>query len=118
MTVKDPDKPNKYGRKRKNKDISQKNELQDKAYKCETCGKSYMIFNLLQDHISFVHERNKGENGEISANKQQKRYECDICGKSYMQYTCLKKHIGVVHEGKSSTLYTGGKRQFLKMKNP
>ena len=50
----------------------------------------------------------KGENGEISANKQQNRYECDICGKSYTQYTSLKKHIGVVHEGK----------QFLQRKKP
>ena len=102
ITIKDPspDKPKKSGRKRKNEDVSHKNEIKDKAYKCETCGKSYMIYTLLQNHISIVHDRKKGENGETTANKQQNRYECDICGKSYLRYSDLKKHIGVIHEGK------------------
>ena len=102
MTIKDPipDKQKKRGRKRKNEDIAQENELKDKAYKCETCGKSYMIYTLLQNHISIVHDRKKRGNEETTANEQKDRYECDICGKYYMQYSSLKKHIGVVHEGK------------------
>ena len=77
MTIKDPtpDKPKKRGRKRKNEDISQKNGLKNKAYKCETCDKSYMIYTLLQNHISIVHDRKKEGNGETAANEQQNRYE-------------------------------------------
>ena len=122
ITIKDPNKPNKSGRKRKNEnilqkiedilqkneDILKKNEPQDKIYKCETCGKSYRVHYLLLNHISIVHERKERENGEISSNNQQNIYECDICGKSYKMYSILKKHIGVVHEGK----------RFLQRKNP
>ena len=111
MTIKDsiPDKQKKSGRKRKNENISQENELKDKAYKCETCGKSYMIYTLFQNHISIVHDRKKGE---TTANEQQNIYECDICGKSYMQYSSLKKHIGVVHEGKKQ--FSQWKKQKVK----
>ena len=72
---------------------------EEKNYKCEICGKSYQVYNLLLNHNRSVHEGKKLEN---SSNNEQEnnRFKCDICGKSYMIYGKLKYHIGTVHEGK------------------
>ena len=69
-----------------------------KPFSCEICGKSYTIYNKLNEHIRFAHE---GKNEEISSvhEQQNKLHKCDICGKSYFVYSRLKRHIAVVHEG-------------------
>ena len=87
------------GKKKKNVEISTITEEQNEPYKCEICGKSYKVYNLLYNHKRSVHEGKKL--GNSSTNEQQNNtFKCDICGKSYMIYGNLKNHIAVVHEGK------------------
>ena len=87
------------GKKKKIKDSSSITEEQNEPYKCEICGKSYKVYNLLYNHKRSVHEGKKL--GNSSTNEQQNNtFKCDICGKSYMIYGNLKNHITVVHEGK------------------
>ena len=87
------------GKKKKNVEISTITEEQNEPYKCEICGKSYKVYNLLYNHKRSVHEGKKL--GNSSTNEQQNNtFKCDICGKSYMIFGNLKNHIAVVHEGK------------------
>ena len=86
------------GKKNKDADTSVLPNQQLKPFSCEICSKSYTIYNKLNEHIRFAHER---KNKEISSvhEQQNKLHKCDICGKSYFVYSRLKRHISVVHEG-------------------
>ena len=86
------------GKNNKDEDTAMPPNQQLKPFSCEICSKSYTIYNKLNEHIRFAHER---KNGEISSvhEQQNKLHKCDICGKSYFVYSRLKRHISVVHEG-------------------
>ena len=86
------------GKKIKVTDKSVLPNQQLKPFNCEICGKSYTIYNKLNEHIRFAHERKTEEISSVHE-QQNKLHKCDICGKSYFVYSRLKRHISVVHEG-------------------
>ena len=74
-----------------------------KAYKCESCGKSYTSTGFLQHHIDTVHEvqyQVNEEQSEYQVNDGQKEYQCDICNFSSSYSADLKFHMKSVHGGK------------------
>lgn len=50
----------------------------EKLFSCETCGKKFLLANLLKDHINL--------------HKGIKPYSCRICGCSFAQNATLKQH--------------------------
>ena len=62
-----------------------------KAYKCESCEKSFSHAAYLKKHIHTIHDG-------------QKNYKCEPCGKSYSEAATLKKHIHAVHKGKITSV--------------
>ena len=68
------------GKKNKDEDTAVPPNQQLKPFICEICSKSYTIYNKLNEHIRFAHER---KNEDISSvhKQQNKLHKCDICGK-------------------------------------
>ena len=52
-------------------------------YKCDECGKHFILNIGLKRHITAVHE---------------KRFNCDQCGKIFARRCNLKVHIQILHE--------------------
>ena len=56
-----------------------------KAYKCESCEKSFSQKGNLERHVKTVHEN-------------LKNHKCEACGKSFSQKGNLIRHLKYVHE--------------------
>ena len=60
---------------------------QKKVWKCDPCGKSYILIGNFQKHNSLEHP-----NGTFNENQI-----CDICGKSFKKKATLRAHLTCVH---------------------
>ena len=58
--------------------------INQKDYRCDSCGKLLSTAKNLEKHIHIIHEDHK----------------CECCGKLFTQKGKLKKHIEAVHEGR------------------
>ena len=104
----DDEGPNEY-QVNKGQNAGQNNKYQvyegNKAYRCESCGKSFTGEGYLKHHINTVHEveyqvNEHEEQNEYIVNEGKKEYQCDICNFSSSYNVDLKFHMKSVHEGK------------------
>ena len=70
----------------------------DKAYICESCGKSFTTCTSLKKHVILVHEG-------------KKTHQCATCGKYFGEAGHLNRHVKNVHND------VGGKRNKIKKKS-
>ena len=70
-----------------------------KNYKCGTCGKSFNLNKVMQQHIKAVHEG-------------QRNHKCSDCGNAFFLRSDLRRHIDSVHLKKPSGLIWKRKKKF------
>ena len=68
-----------------------KHVINQKVYKCDSCGEEFQYYHQMSKHILKVHDSGA-----------QKINKCEFCGKTYSSYSWLNAHIYKVHEGHTS----------------
>ena len=72
-----------------------KHIINQKVYKCDSCGEEFQYYHQMSKHILKVHDSGA-----------QKINKCEFCGKTYSSYSWLNAHIYKVHEGHTTQLTT------------
>ena len=61
--------------------------FEEKPYSCPFCAKRYAAKRSIQEHIEFIHERQK-----------DKKHVCSTCNKKFSNKRGLQKHILAFHK--------------------
>ena len=72
--------------------ISMNFENDEKSYKCEICGTSFLSMESCLDHYNSTHMKNQKEVQELSGKNDSASYKCEICEKTFQKRTSLQQH--------------------------
>ena len=64
----------------------------EKSYKCEICGTSFLSMKSCLDHYNSTHMKNQKEVQKLSGKNNSVSYKCEICEKTFHSKTKLKQH--------------------------
>ena len=75
----------------------------EKTYLCDTCGKGFSSFSILNEHVKIYHECNecgvmfKSLNSHKLHKHTGKSHFCDTCGSGFITTLILTEHIKINH---------------------
>ena len=72
--------------------ISMNFENDEKSYKCEICGTSFLSMESCLNHYNSTHMKNQKEVQELSGKNNSASYQCEICEKTFQKRTSLQQH--------------------------